>query len=139
MRLTCSTSQTLEASVTRLPWFWFFFTVAVLLLSAMDRYHIVSQFKQLKRVVIIDPAPAAPHSQQHGLWGEHLTGCYRIILEFRQTDGGKLEQSGYQPVRKSHCHGLILWENAAMNHFNQSSMTDGVRCERLVVAEEIWG
>ena len=28
-----------------------------------------------------------------------------------------------------------------MNHFNQSSMTDGVRCERLVVAEEIrgWG
>ena len=24
----------------RLPWFWFFFTVAVLLLSAMDRYHI---------------------------------------------------------------------------------------------------
>ena len=40
----------------RLPWFWFFFTVAVLLLSAMDRYHIVSQFKQRERVVIIDPA-----------------------------------------------------------------------------------
>src|ERR1039457_5945195 len=40
----------------RLPWFWFFFTVAVLLLSALDRYHIVSQFKQRKRVVIIDPA-----------------------------------------------------------------------------------
>jgi hypothetical protein len=39
-----------------LPWFWFFFTVAVLLLSAMDRYHIVSQFKQRERVVIIDPA-----------------------------------------------------------------------------------
>ena len=39
----------------RLPWFWFFFTVAVLLLSAMDRYHIVSQFKQRERVVIIDP------------------------------------------------------------------------------------
>ena len=35
---------------------WFFFTVAVLLLSAMDRYHIVSQFKQRERVVIIDPA-----------------------------------------------------------------------------------
>ena len=40
----------------RLPWFWFFFTVAVLVLSAMDRYHIVSQFKQRERVVIIDPA-----------------------------------------------------------------------------------
>jgi hypothetical protein len=40
----------------RLPWFWFFFTVGVLLLSAMDRYHIVSQFKQRERVVIIDPA-----------------------------------------------------------------------------------
>ena len=35
---------------------WFSFTVAVLLLSAMDRYHIVSQFKQRERVVIIDPA-----------------------------------------------------------------------------------
>ena len=40
----------------RLPWFWFAFTVGVLLLSAMDRYHLVSQFKQRERVVIIDPA-----------------------------------------------------------------------------------
>ena len=40
----------------RLPWFWFIFTVAVLLLSAIDRYRIVSQFKQRERVVIIDPA-----------------------------------------------------------------------------------
>jgi len=40
----------------RLPWFWFFFTVTVLLLSAIDRYHIISQFKQRERVVIIDPA-----------------------------------------------------------------------------------
>lgn len=40
----------------RLPWFWFSFTVAVLLLSALDRYRIVSQFKQRERVVIIDPA-----------------------------------------------------------------------------------
>ena len=40
----------------RLPWFWFLFTVAVLFLSAIDRFHIVSQFKQRERVVIIDPA-----------------------------------------------------------------------------------
>lgn len=40
----------------RLPWFWFAFTVAVLLLSAVDRYHIVSQLKQRERVVIVDPA-----------------------------------------------------------------------------------
>ena len=40
----------------RLPWFWFAFTVVVLLLSAIDRYHIISQFKQRERVVIIDPA-----------------------------------------------------------------------------------
>ena len=40
----------------RLPWFWFFFTVAVLLLSAIDRYHIVSQFKQRERVVKIGRA-----------------------------------------------------------------------------------
>jgi len=39
----------------RLPWFWFAFTVAVLALSAIDRYHIISQFKQRERVVIIDP------------------------------------------------------------------------------------
>jgi len=40
----------------RLPWFWFAFTVAVLLLSAIDRYHLVSMFKQRERVVIIDPS-----------------------------------------------------------------------------------
>ena len=40
----------------RLPWFWFAFTMAVLVLSAIDRYHIISQFKQRERVVIIDPA-----------------------------------------------------------------------------------
>lgn len=40
----------------RLPWFWFAFTVAVLALSALDRYHIISQFKQRERVVIMDPA-----------------------------------------------------------------------------------
>jgi hypothetical protein len=40
----------------RLPWFWFAFTVTVLLFSAIDRYHIISQFKQRERVVIIDPA-----------------------------------------------------------------------------------
>ncbi len=39
----------------RLPWFWFAFTIAVLVLSAMDRYHIISQFKQRERVVIMDP------------------------------------------------------------------------------------
>ena len=40
----------------RLPWFWFAFTVVVLLLSAIDRYHLISQFKQRERVVILDPA-----------------------------------------------------------------------------------
>ena len=40
----------------RLPWFWFAFTVAVLALSAFDRYHLISQFKQRERVVIMDPA-----------------------------------------------------------------------------------
>ena len=40
----------------RLPRFRFFLTVAVLLLSALDRYHIISQFKERERVVIIDPA-----------------------------------------------------------------------------------
>ncbi|MGH8024049.1 MAG: hypothetical protein ACRED1_10735 [Limisphaerales bacterium] len=38
----------------RLPWFWFAFTVAVLLLSAIDRYHIISEFKERERVVVID-------------------------------------------------------------------------------------
>src|SRR5258708_22013707 len=40
----------------RLPWFWFFFTAAVLAISAIDRYHLVSGFKQRERVVIIDPS-----------------------------------------------------------------------------------
>ena len=40
----------------RLPWFWFAFTVAVLVLSAIDRYHLISQFKQRERVIIMDPS-----------------------------------------------------------------------------------
>src|SRR2546430_10572940 len=40
----------------RLPWFWFFVAVAVTVLAALDRYHLIGQFKQRERVVIIDPS-----------------------------------------------------------------------------------
>lgn len=40
----------------RLPWFWFFVAIAVAVLAAFDRYHLVSQFKRRDRVVIIDPS-----------------------------------------------------------------------------------
>jgi hypothetical protein len=40
----------------RLPWFWFFVAVAVTIVAALDRYHLVEQFKQRERVVIIDPS-----------------------------------------------------------------------------------
>ena len=46
----------LFAQRDRLPWFWFFVAVAVSVLAAFDRYHIIDQFKQRERVVIIDPA-----------------------------------------------------------------------------------
>ena len=46
----------LFAQRDRLPWFWFFVTVVVSVLAALDRYHIINQFKQRERVVIIDPA-----------------------------------------------------------------------------------
>src|SRR5437773_9661634 len=46
----------LFAQRDRLPWFWFFVAVAVTVLAALDRYHIINQFKQRERVVIIDPA-----------------------------------------------------------------------------------
>jgi len=46
----------LFAQRDRLPWFWFFVAVAVSGLAALDRYHIINQFKQRERVVIIDPA-----------------------------------------------------------------------------------
>ena len=46
----------LFAQRDRLPWFWFFTAIAVTVLAALDRYHLVSQFKQRERVVIIDPA-----------------------------------------------------------------------------------
>jgi hypothetical protein len=39
-----------------LPLFWFFIAVAVAILSALDRYHLIAQFKQRERVVIIDPS-----------------------------------------------------------------------------------
>src|SRR5262245_52237531 len=46
----------LFAQRDRLPWFWFFTAVAVTVLAAFDRYHLVKQFKQRERVVINDPA-----------------------------------------------------------------------------------
>src|SRR6266850_5769980 len=46
----------LFAQRDRLPWFWFFVAVTVSVLAALDRYHIIEQFKQRDRVVIIDPA-----------------------------------------------------------------------------------
>jgi hypothetical protein len=46
----------LFAQRDRLPWFWFFVAVAVTALAAFDRYHLIGQFKQRERVVIIDPA-----------------------------------------------------------------------------------
>src|SRR6267143_3630558 len=46
----------LFAQRDRLPWFWFFVAVVVSVLAALDRYHLVGQFKQRERVVIIDPA-----------------------------------------------------------------------------------
>ncbi|MBK7998099.1 MAG: hypothetical protein IPK15_05055 [Verrucomicrobia bacterium] len=46
----------LFAQRDRLPWFWFLVAVAVTGVAALDRYHIINQFKQRERVVIIDPA-----------------------------------------------------------------------------------
>jgi hypothetical protein len=46
----------LFAQRDRLPWFWFFVAVAVTVLAAFDRYHLIGQFKQRERVVIIDPS-----------------------------------------------------------------------------------
>lgn len=40
----------------RLAWFWFLFAMLVLVLAAMDRALLVSNFKQRERVVVIDPA-----------------------------------------------------------------------------------
>src|SRR5439155_14653211 len=46
----------LFAQRDRLPWFWFLVAVAVTVLAALDRYHLIAQFKQRERVVIVDPA-----------------------------------------------------------------------------------
>src|SRR6266702_2746390 len=46
----------LFAQRDRLPWFWFFVAVSVTVLAAFDRYHLIGQFKQRERVVIIDPS-----------------------------------------------------------------------------------
>ena len=46
----------LFAQRDRLPWFWFFVAVAVTVFAAFDRYHLIQQFKQRERVVIIDPS-----------------------------------------------------------------------------------
>ena len=46
----------LFAQRDHLPWFWFFVAVAVTVLAAFDRFHLVKQFKHRERVIIVDPA-----------------------------------------------------------------------------------
>ena len=46
----------LFAQRDRLPWLWFLVAVAVTVFAAFDRFHLVQQFKQRERVVIVDPA-----------------------------------------------------------------------------------
>ena len=47
----------LFAQRDRLPWFWFFVAVAVTVVAALDRYHIINQFKQRERVGILGSLP----------------------------------------------------------------------------------
>jgi len=76
----------------RLPWFWFFFTLTVLLLSAIDRYHLVAQFKQRERVVILDPAgtyylsPLLQFSEAKELHVQQAELATLVFLERNQRD-----------------------------------------------------
>jgi hypothetical protein len=40
----------------RLAWWWFVCAGIILIGAALDRYHLIQQFKQQERIIIVDPA-----------------------------------------------------------------------------------
>jgi hypothetical protein len=76
----------------RLPWFWFLVAVAVTVVAALDRYHLISQFKQRERVVIIDPAqtyyvsPLLQFQEAKGLHVQQATLATTALLERNPKD-----------------------------------------------------
>ncbi len=76
----------------RLPWFWFLVAVAILILSALDRYHLVNQFKQRERVVIIDPSstyyvsPLLQFEEAKELHAQQATLATLALLERNPKD-----------------------------------------------------
>src|ERR1017187_3099913 len=103
----------------RLPWFWFFFTVAVLLLSAMDRYHIVSQFKQRERG-----------------FGRIQVGGKIVnanLVEFAKHDITRTSGNKPCPVIES-LAVVFLQVRAALFHFNQHNRFPNEVGERRAAA-----
>lgn len=82
----------LFAQRDRLPWFWFFVAVAVTVVAALDRYHLISQFKQRERVVIIDPAqtyyisPLLQFQEAKDLHVQQATLAANALLERNPKD-----------------------------------------------------
>ena len=81
----------LFAQRDRLPWFWFFVAVAVTVLAAFDRYHLVERFKQRERVVIIDPAQ---------------TYYISPLLQFQEAKDLHVQQAELAAVAFLECHGI---------------------------------
>jgi hypothetical protein len=87
----------LFAQRDRLPWFWFFVAVAVTIFAAFDRYHLIQQFKQRERVVIIDPSQTYYISQGAISQCRHPPATIRAI----KTGGRLFRPRHFQcPVRR---------------------------------------
>jgi len=87
----------LFAQRDRLPWIWFGLAVAIILLSALDRYHLVNSFKQRERVVIIDPAntyylsPLLQFQEAKELHAQQATLATMAFLERNPKDFDHLD------------------------------------------------
>lgn len=87
----------LFAQRDRLPWIWFGLAVTIILLSALDRYHLVNTFRQRERVVIIDPAntyylsPLLQFQEAKELHAQQATLATMAFLERNPKDFDHLD------------------------------------------------
>lgn len=76
----------------RLPWIWFAIAAAILVLTTVERFHLVSQLKKRERIIIIDPShtyyisPLLEFEEAKDLHAEQATLATLALLERNPKD-----------------------------------------------------
>jgi hypothetical protein len=98
----------------RLAWWWFLCAAAVLIGAAVDRYYLVSAFRQQEHVVIIDPAgtyyvsPLLKFEQANELHAQQSTLATIALLQRNPEDFDQSELLKQMFLKSAHEKALAL-------------------------------